>query len=299
MPKAKNSNFIYYIGIIFVILIWSLYPVITKKLFTYYTPSLWNIASSSIAVISLAILSRKKLKQLNKAYFKVAVPTGFFFSVAGLTQNFGLTMTTPAACAFLENLTCVCVPVLMLILAKQKLTFLKVLAALLCLGGVFVLCGGDLGDGFGLGMILCGLAGVFYSVNIAGTGIYARNLDTGLYLLVQFAVQFVISATYSLLFVKEPRFSFAPVHLGCLVCIVLVSSVLCWMIRTACLKNLDPSFVAVAMPFTSVITGVISILVGEDVLSFGLVAGAILIFAAILISGLADTKNKKDGGDLQ
>ena len=293
MKRVQNPKFIYYVGIVFVILIWSLYPVVTKKLLTYYTPSLWSTAASLLAVGALAIISRKKLKLLNKDYFKVAVPTGFFFSVAGLTQNFGLTMTTPAACAFLENLTCVCVPVLMLLLAKERLTLLKILAALLCLAGVFVLCGGDLGGGFGWGMILCGLAGVFYSVNIAGTGIYAKKLDTGLYLLVQFSVQFVISAIYSLLFVKEPLFSFAPAHLACLVGIVLISSVLCWIIRTACLKNLDPSFVAVAMPFTSVLTSAISIWVGEDTLSFGLVAGAILIFAAILISGLSDTKSKQ------
>ena len=297
MRISKNSKFIYYIGIVFVVLIWSLYPVVTKNLFTYYTPSLWSTASSLLAVGALAIISRKKLKQLNKDYFKVAVPTGLFFSVAGLTQNFGLTMTTPAACAFLENLTCVCVPILMLILAKEKLTILKILAALMCLAGVFVLCGGDLGGGFGMGMFLCALAGIFYSVNIAGTGIYAKKLDTGLYLLVQFAVQFVISAIYSLLFVKDPLFSFAPVHLGCLVGIVLISSVLCWIIRTACLKNLDPSFVAVAMPFSSVLTSVISILTGADTLSFGLVAGGILIFAAILISGLSDNQAKSKKGE--
>ena len=84
MRISKNSKFIYYIGIVFVVLIWSLYPVVTKKLFTYYTPSLWSTAASLIAVGALAIISRKKLKLLNKDYFKVAVPTGFFFSVAGV-----------------------------------------------------------------------------------------------------------------------------------------------------------------------------------------------------------------------
>ena len=232
------------------------------------------------------------MKKLNKDYFKVAIPTGLFFSAAGLTQKFGLTMTTPAACAFLENLTCVCVPVLMFILAKEKFTIPKVLAALLCLGGVFLLCGGDLSGSSSLGLILCALAGVLYSVNIAGTGIYAKKLDTGLYLLIQFAVQGVVSATYSLLFVKDPQFSFAPQHLGALVAMILLSTVLCWVIRTACLKKLDPSFIAVAMPFCSVVTGILSVMTGADTLSFGLVGGAVLIFTAIMISGLADNKKK-------
>lgn len=292
MAKLKNSKLIYYIGIVFVVLVWGAYPVMTKSLFEVFTPSLWDTAGGLIAVIALSILSRKKLKHLNKDYFKVAVPTGLFFSVAGLTQKFGLTMTTPAIMAFLENLTCICVPLLMLILAKQKFTLPKILAAVLCLGGVFFLCGGDLSGGFGPGVILCGLAGIFYSVNIAATGIYAKKLDTGLYLLVQFAVQFVTSAIYSVFFLEDPKFSLEPLHLISLVGIVLISTVLCWVIRTACLKKLDPSFVAVAMPFCSVVTGVLSIATGADTLSFALVAGAVLVFAAIMISGLADSKQK-------
>ena len=292
MKRLQNSNFIYYVGIVFVVLIWSLYPILTKRLFTLYTPSLWDSAGSLIAVLSLLILSRKKLHLLNWAYFKAAVPTGVFFSAACLLQKFGLTMSTPAMFAFLENLSVIFVPILMVFFAKQKLTFAKILSAIICLGGVFVLCYGDGQLQFGKGEVLCALAGIFYSVNIAGTGAFAKKLDTGLYLLVQFMVQFVISVTYSVLFLEEWNFSFAPLHLLSLVAIVLISTVLCWLIRTACLKKLDPSFVAVAMPFTAVITSALSVLVGTDTLSIGLAAGAVLIFAAILISGLADAKKE-------
>ena len=105
-------------------------------------------------------------------------------------------------------------------------------------------------------------------------------------------VHFVVSATYSLIFVKEPQFSFAPLHLISLVGIVLLSTVLCWLIRTACLKKLDPSFVSIVMPFTAVITSIVSVITGTDQLSFALVGGAVFITAAILISSLADSKQK-------
>lgn len=292
MGDFKNSKSKYYIGIVFVVLVWGAFPVFTKNLLNFYTPSLWDAAGSLISVTCLLLANRTKLKWLDWKHFKVALPTGLFFSAAGLTQKFGLTMTTPAMCAFLENLTCVCVPVLMLLFVKQKITLIKALSALLCLGGVFILCGGDLSVGFGPGVILCALAGAFYAVNIAGTGAFAKRLDTGLYLLIQFAVQFVVSASYSFLFVDDLKFSFEPLHLGALVGTVLVSTVLCWIIRTACLKKLDPSFIAVAMPFSSVVTGVISILAGSDTLSLALVGGAVLISAAIMISGLADSKQK-------
>jgi len=293
MNKFKNSNFIYYIGIVFVVLVWSLFPVVTKSLFNLYTPSLWDSASSLISILALLLLSRKKLKLLNWQYFKVGLPTGAFFSAACLLQKFGLTTSTPAMFSFLENTSCIFVPLLMLVFVRQKLTWPKLLAGLVCLVGVFVLCCGNGEIQFGPGEILCALAGVCYSVNIAGTGSFAKKLDTGLYLLVQFMVHFVISVSYSLFFLEERKFSFAPQHLGALVGIVLVSTVVCWLIRTACLKKLDPSFIAVVMPFTSVITGIVSVLAGTDRLSFALVVGAILIFAAIVISGLADTRSKQ------
>ena len=100
------------------------------------------------------------------------------------------------------------------------------------------------------------------------------------------------SAIYSAFFVDDLKFSLNPLHLLSLVGILLISTVLCWVIRTACLKKLDPSFVAVAMPFCSVVTGLLSVLAGSDTLSFALVAGAVLVFAAIMISGLAESKQK-------
>lgn len=293
MLNFKNSKTVYYIGIVFVVLVWSLFPIITKNLLTIYTPSLWDTVGSLVAVIALLILSRKKLKLLNWDYIKVALPTGIFFSAACLTQKFGLTMTTPAMFSFLENTSCIIVPILMLLFAKQRFTFAKFLSAVLCLAGVFALCSDGMTLQLGPGEILCALAGVFYSVNIAGTGAFAKKLDASLYLLIQFSVHCVISFGYSILFVDAWNFSFAPQHLSALVGIVLISTVLCWLIRTACLKNLDPSFVAVAMPFTSVVTGIVSVLAGTDSLSFALVAGAVLIFAAIMISGLSDTGNRK------
>lgn len=292
MGDFNNSKSKYYIGIIFVVLVWSLFPVVTKNLFALYTPSLWDTAGSLVSVIAMLILSRKKLKMLNKDYFKIAVPTGLFYSAACLLQKFGLTISTPAMFAFLENISCIFVPLLMMVFIRQKLTFLKLLSAMVCLVGVFVLCCGNGEIQFGPGELLCALAGICYSVNIAGTGAFAKKLDTGLYLLIQFAVHFVVSLGCSIFLVDDPNFSFAPQHLGALVGIVLLSTVLCWMIRTACLKKLDPSFVAVVMPFTAVITGIVSILAGTDTLSFALVAGAVLITAAILISGLADSKQK-------
>ena len=295
MAKTESKKTIYYFGIFLVILIWGIIPNITQYSLRFYSPAIWNAITSLIAVLAMLVICGKKLKNLSWDYCKVAIPTGLFYSLACIAQKTGLTMTTPAQYAFLENTSCIFVPILMFLFVRQKITFWKILSGGLCLVGVFILCGGDLQQGvqFGPGEILCGLAGIFYSVNIAGTAAFAKKLDAALYLLVQFAVQCVLSFIYSFVAAEELRFSFQIGHILLLVAIVLISHVLGWLLRVVCLKHLDASFVAVITPFSSVITGVMSVILGTDILSTALIVGSVIIFAAILISGLADARPNK------
>ena len=54
------------------------------------------------------------------------------------------------------------------------------------------------------------------------------------------------------------------------------------------MKHVDASVVSVIMPFSAVITGVVSVIFGIDTLSFNLVAGGLLGVAAVIISGADD-----------
>ena len=77
-----------------------------------------------------------------------------------------------------------------------------------------------------------------------------------------------------------------------LVGFVLVSSTLGWLIRTAAMKEVDPTVVAVMMPFSSVVTVLASVVVGTDSLSPSLLIGAAIGLAAIILSGLAERKKR-------
>ena len=71
-----------------------------------------------------------------------------------------------------------------------------------------------------------------------------------------------------------------------LIAYVLISSVLGWIIRTKCLIHLDATFVAIAMPFSSVITAVISVIIGTDKLTTNLIISIPVITFAIILSSL-------------
>jgi drug/metabolite transporter (DMT)-like permease len=155
------------------------------------------------------------------------------------------------------------------------------------------------GDGFslGIGELLCALSGIFYGVNIAGTSVFTKKFDAALYIMILLLVESVLSLVVSLAFnfilingvpVETIKFSFNPLLLLSRIAVVLISSTLCWVIRTNSMKHVDATVVAVMMPFSSIIAGILSVLFGMDELSTNLVIGAVLGFTAMIICAFGD-----------
>ncbi len=287
-------------GLILVILVWGVSPFFTMYFFNYISPTVQTAFNALVSTVSLLIISRKNLHLLNKDYFKVAVPTGLFYSIAHIMQTIGLQYTTPTKYSFLENLSCVIVPVLLYFFIKKKPSFLTITASLLCLASTFILNGLDFSAGtlkFGIGEVLCALAGIFYGVNIAGTGTFAKKLQAPLYLTVQMAVELFCSILASIAFnyIKIGGAVIEPIEFSFNIWVLLLRAIsaflcmtLCWLIRTSALKHVDATIVAVMMPFSAVITTIISICLGSDKFTLNLVVGVVLGLIAIIFSGLGD-----------
>ena len=298
-----------YSAIIFVVFVWGIAPLITSCLLDIYSPSIYSATGALISGVALLFVCSKNLKELNKDYLKIAIPTGFFNALANLLQKIGLQYTTPTQYAFLENLSCVIVPVLLYFLIKKKPGILTVLAGALCLAGCFTLSGMDFSSGkvaFGIGEILCALAGLLYGVNIAVTGTFAKKFNPALYVMLQTFVSVIVGFFSAILFnfvqingaVIEPiAFSWQFKHLLALGAVALIVSTFCWIIRTNAMKYVSASVVAVMMPFSSVVTGVSSVLVGLDSFTANLAFGGLLVLCATFLSSaddiLGDRMNKK------
>ena len=182
----KRKRTIAYLGIVAVVFVWGLYPVFTSDLLGVYSGGAFTLASSLVSAVVLLPECLPKLKYIDRSYFKVAVPTGFVVGAANLLQKIGLTYTTPTRYAFLENLSCVVVPILLFLFIRKKPHPLTISASLLCLAGCFIMSGVS-GEGvsIGAGEILCALAGVLYGVNIAATGVFAVRMNAMLYVMIQ------------------------------------------------------------------------------------------------------------------
>lgn len=289
-----------YSALIFVIFIWGVSPLITIHLQTYFSPTIRIAMGAFFSAISMLLISINHLNLLNKQYFKIAIPTGLCLAAADISQKVGLTYyESPSHYAFLENLSVVVVPVLLFILIKKKPNILTIISAVLCLASCFILTGMlTSGATFNLlGDTLFALAGIFYGVNIAVTGIHAKNLFVPIYLAIQIATEAIISFFAAIAFdltdIEPMRFTFqvAPILMN--VGFVLVSLTLGWLIRTWAMKKVDATVVAVMMPFSATVTVIASIAMGKETLSLELIVGAVLGLVAIILSGLGDKEPKK------
>lgn len=285
-----------YLGLCAVVLIWGLSPILVKRLYGSYSPTLRLTVSFAVMIPIYLILSRKRLRELDRSYLRIGIPTGLTLALAELMQKIGLQYTTPAKMSFLENLSCVTVPLFVWLLIRKKPTTVAFFSAGLCLVGAFVLNGFSIGERmtWGIGELLCAGAGLCYGFNIAVTGLYAKKFFTPLYLLVQFVVQFIVSFCSMLVLDRisiEPiRYSFKPELLLFLVSVSLVSFGLGHLIRTNCMKYVDPNRVSVIMPFSSVLTSVFSVWIGTDLASPRVVVGGLLCVLAILLPSLTDRR---------
>ena len=301
----NKSTALAYVGIISVVLIWGLIPSAKKALIgDSFSASVYSAITAFAAACVLLIMSAKQLKSLNRDYFKIAIPTGTCVGLAALVQALAYNFNaSPTNQAFLENLSCVIVPVLLFVMIKKRPSILTVAASALCLVSSMVLAGVfNVGLNFGAADILNALAGVLYGVNIAITGIYAKKYVASLYVMIQLFVQAILSAIMAVAFnfiniggKPVDPFVFTPNAwlILAIVGIGIISSALCWTIRTSAMKYVSANVVAVIMPFSAVITGVFALILGQDEPSITLLIGAILGLAASFLSSAGDIIENK------
>lgn len=299
--KQGNKTVIAYVMIIIVVFIWGVSPPLNVYMNDKYSVALRGTVISAISAITLLIICCKKLKELNLQYLK-AIPTGVFLSLASLVQKIGLIYSTPTKYAFLENISCIVVPVILFFAIKKKPDILTIISCILCVVGVFMLSGMNFSAAsmsFGIGEVLCALAGVLYGINIAYTGIYIKKFNTLLYLLIQQITSTIVSFISVILLaaikidgvpIEIIKFSWDFGGILLLVALALVSNVLCWFLRTYAMKFVNATAVSIMMPFSAAITGVVSVLFGMDVLNIELVVGGLIVLAAAILSGVADIK---------
>ena len=305
MNQSSKKNILAYVGIISVVFIWAIIPIFKKILIGgHFSASVFSAVTAFSSAVVLLLLNLKQIKNLSTDYFKIAIPTGLCLGAASLSQALAYNFNaSPTNQAFLENLSCLVVPIILFFLIKKKPSFLTISASILCLLSSMVLSGVFSEKVvFSPADILNALAGLLYGINIAFTGIYAKKFIPSIYVMIQLFVQSILSFLMAIAFnfitidsapIDKFVFTFDPWLILILLGIGIISNAVCWTIRANAMKYVSANVVAVIMPFSAVVTGIIAVLNGQDNFMPSLLIGAVLGITASLLSAFGDIREQK------
>ncbi len=298
----SRTKFPYYLMLLIVVITWGFDPIVNRYLYGYYSAAALSALSTFVSALAFLFLARKKLRLLDQRYFRIALPICLCNSLAGVLQRIGLQYTTPARYAFLEHLSCIAVPLVLFFFFKKRPGGLQILASVLCLIGCLVLSGaGVFHLSFGIGDILCALAGILFGVGIVTTAMRTQGMDMTLFMTVHMCTYFLTSLSLALTmnFIKiggapmEPLvFSPTPPAFFISVAFGLFTVGFCWLLRNEATRHINPTLVAVLAPLAAVITAVISIARGMESATPSLLIASALILSASALSGIGEQKKQ-------
>lgn len=246
--------------------------------------ALWVLALRfTIAAILLILLSRKRLRSMNRTAVKGSLLMGSCLAIAYIVQTYGLVYTTPGKNAFLTATYCVLVPFLAWGIYRRRPGLANVIAAILCVSGIGLV---SLGNGFhdvNVGDILTLFCGVFYAFQIILMEQYGPESDALCISTVQFAAAAVICWVGALVFEKAPSgvglSSWANIgYLG------VMCTAVCFFLQAWGMKYTPSAPAAVIQTLESVFGALISVLFFNEPITVKLFFGFALIFVSVIIS---------------
>ena len=278
----KNKANIGRLCLICTTLIWGSSFVILKSALDSITP-MWVLAIRFAgAALMMLIACLPRLKRIDRGYLRGGVIMGVCLALAYIVQTYGLVYTTPGKNAFLTATYCILVPFLYWAIARKKPDRYNIIAAIVCLVGMgFVCLNDDLSVNIGDVLTIC--CGLFYGLHIIVTGRSVEERDPLILTMLQFAVGGLICLAGAAVFEPVPHdipsgtwWSIAYMTFMC--------TGMCFFLQTIGQKYTPPSQAAVILTLESVFGTAISVILGEEVLTFNIALGFCLIFIAVLTS---------------
>ena len=289
-----KTKILAYCALFFVVLTWGLSPVIGKYMLGFYSPGIKRLLDAVFATAALGAIAGKELKNVDKGTVRFSLIIGLFFSLSMLLEGVALNYTTPAKSNFFGNVSCITVPIFVAAFTRKLPRPGKLLAGVLCLAGFGIIVFGDTLSGgipafsFGDGLTL--VSGVFYGITTAAIGTWGKDRNSLVLTFLEFCVTVPMCLLYVICF-DQVVFSWAWQDLAIVAGAAVVVQGLCWLLRNFAVRHIEPGLVAIIMSFSTVVSGVVSVLTGMDIFSWSLaIGGGVCVIAAIL-SGLSGAKN--------
>lgn len=233
----------------------------------------------TIAALIMILVRPSVLKKINLDMLKVGVPVGVLLGSGYITQTIALQQTTAAITGFLTGLYVVLTPIFAWLAVKQKIAR-KVWAgvalataglALISINGVSI----EVGQIWG---IICA---ALFAAHIVGLGSWSPGRDAYALTVVQLGTSAVVCWIGALVdgFQAPPS---GDVWFAVLFTAVLATA-LAFFVQTWAQGIMDASRVAIILTSEVVFAAAISVAVGQETLTLKVLAGGVLMVAAMLL----------------
>lgn len=244
-----------------------------------------------LAAVLMGIISMKALKEMKKREIRAGVLMGIALFFAFALQTVGLQYTTPSKNAFLTALNVVIVPFIAYLILKKKIGIKGIIGAAMSVAGVALLSlRGDFSLGLGDGLTL--LCAVGFAFQIFLTSEFVKKYRATALNFVQMATAFGLSLV-SLFFFGETNFQVTAKGWLSVLYLAIISTTLCYLLQTACQKYVDETKAAIILSMESVFGTLFSVMILHEIITLRMVVGCVVILAAVIISNLSDTKEKR------
>ena len=289
MLKFSGSRGMYLadVALVSVALFWGLGFVAMKEALASF-PTFWLLSIRfGAASVVLLFVFRDRIRTMTREDLRAGAIIGVFLFLGFATQTIGLNYTTAGKQAFLTSVYVIMTPFLSWGVRRIFPGFLVFFSALLCIAGMALLTLQE-GLAIGLGDALTFVCAFFFAAQLVAIERYAQKHDPVILTVVQICTVVPLSLFCAPLFETWPGFHGFD-GLGSIAYTVLFCTIFAFLIQNSAQKHTSSTHAAILLSLESLFGALAGALLLGEVFTFRMVAGCLLIFAAVLLTELGNS----------
>ena len=273
------------LGLLYCAFFWGA-SFVTMKILVGVYPACWLLfLRFSAGSVLLYLFFWRRIKEHLRSELKGGVIVGLFLFVAISAQTVGLNYIGGGRSAFISATYVLMVPLMVWALKKVFPGWVKLIAAMLCMLGMYMLTGEDVSEGSLLGDGLTVICALTFAVQVIVIAKYVRGGDPMTLSFVEFVSFSVFALAASLAFETRPVLLDTG-SMPELLFTIIFATFGCYSMQVWAQKYADPSHATIIMSLESVFGLASSIIFLGESLTLRAGAGCALIFVSVLVSEL-------------
>ena len=274
------------LGLLFCAVFWGMSFPAMKILIGIY-PACWLLFLRFFTGSMLIyIFFHRRINESFSRVLKGGVIIGVMLFIAITTQTIGLRYIGGGRSAFISATYVLMVPFMLWMIERKFPGWLTILAAVLCVLGMYLLTGDDSGGESLFGDFLTVICAIMFAVQVIAISSYAHDSDPVALSFVEF-VSFAACALVSSIIFESPAEYLSMNGLTELIFTIIFATFGCYMVQIIAQKYAEPSHATIIMSLESVFGLASSIIFLNESVTMRMLTGCALIFIAVMISEMS------------